>query len=324
LTKVSVAFICDSYYVIPTAVAITSLIQNKNQNTYYDIYIIAADLSENEFEKFYEFRGSNTDIHIIKASLEKFNCFKKNEYITLAAFLKFDLPDLIPKPNKVLYLDSDVLIQKDLSNLFEINIKDCYAGVIKNIFMTANDFNIKNYFNSGVMLLNLDMMRENNASTALFNIRRSINQWTFMDQDCFNIYFDEKVKLLPLIYNFFYSLFLHEKLTLEDINKIYGTHYSSLYDIKKDCCIIHLVGHYKPWIYFDGDFVSEWDEYFRKSPFKFYKLKRKSVKLHKFILSHNIIRHPYIFFKYWRSYGFKIAIAKVRKKLFNNPQYYES
>jgi len=327
LTKIPVAFICDSHYIMPTAVAITSLICNKNPNTYYDIYIIAADLSEREIEKFYEFKGSNADIYIIKASLEKFKGIRISGHFTSTVYLKFDLPDLIPNQDKVLYLDSDVIIQKDLSDLFEINIKDYYAGVVKDIGLIENDLNIKNYFNSGVMLLNLKLMRENDTSTALLNIGRSAERLTFVDQDCFNIVFDKKVKLLPAIYNCFYKFYLQykDKYTLEYINKFFKTNYSYLNNIKKDSFIIHLVGWDKPWIYFDSVFVREWNKYFKKSPFKLHKLKRKSIKLQKlkqkyikpreFIVSHNLTNLSYIFFKYWRYHGFKFAMGKVKKRL---------
>lgn len=320
MTKVAVAFICDSHYVIPTAVAITSLIYNKNPDTYYDIYIIAAGLSEQETEKFYEFRGSNADIHIITVSLEKFEDTPNFLHITSAAYLKFDLPDLIPNQDKVLYLDSDVIIQKDLSDLFEININNYYAGAVKDIGLIDNDLNIKNYFNSGVMLLNLQLMRENDTPTALLNIVRSADNLTYMDQDCLNIFFDKKVKLLPGIYNCFYNFFLQytDKYTLDYINKCFGTNYSSLDNIKKDSCIIHLVGYDKPWIYFDGFFVREWDEYFKKSPLKLHKLKRKSKKLREFIISHNLTDLSFTFFKYWRNNGFKFVIGKVKKRLFND------
>jgi lipopolysaccharide biosynthesis glycosyltransferase len=319
LTKVAVAFICDSNYVIPTAVAITSLVYNKKQDTFYNIYIIAASLSEKEIEKFYEFRGSNTDIHIIKVSLKKFEDVNKFMHITSAAYIKFDLPDLIPNQDKVLYLDSDVIIQKDLSDLFEININDYYAGAVKDIGLINNDLNIKNYFNSGVMLLNLKLMRENNASTALLNIAKSADNLTYMDQDCLNILFENKVKSLPGIYNCLYNLFLKnkEKFTLDYINKCFGTNYSSLNNIKKNSCIIHLVSYDKPWIYFDVVFVNEWDEYFKKSPFKLHKLKRKSKKLREFIISHNLTDLSFTFFKYWRNNGFKFVMGKVKKGLFN-------
>jgi lipopolysaccharide biosynthesis glycosyltransferase len=323
LTKVSIAFICDSHYVIPTSVAITSLICNKNPDTYYDIYIIAADLSDKEIEKFSEFRGSNADIHIIKASLKKFEYIYTSRYITSATYLKFDLPNLIPDQNKVLYLDGDVIIQKDLSELFEMNINDYYAGVVKDFIMIDNDLKIKNYFNAGVMLFNLKLMRENDSASALFNIVKSADKLEFHDQDCFNIYFHNNVKLLPVIYNFF--LQREEKYSLEHINKCFETNYSSLNDIKKDSFIIHLVGYDKPWIYYDNVVVREWDEYFKKSPFKLHKLKRKSAKLRefivsykKFIVSHNLTNLPRIFFRYWRDDGFKFAMSKVKQRLLNN------
>jgi len=257
VTKVAVAFICDSHYIIPTAVAITSLLCNKNPNTYYDIYIIAANLSDNEIKKLYELRESNTDIYIIKASLEKYLEIYISRYITSATYLKFDLPDLIPNQDKVLYLDSDVIIQKDLSDLYEINIEDYYAGVVRDIGLIENDLNIKNYFNAGVMPLNLKVMRENDLAKALLKIGKSVNNLTSHDQDCFNIYIHNKVKLLPLKYNCFYNYFLRfkDKYTLDYINKCFGTNYSSWDDIKKDSYIIHLVGFDKPWIYFDSFFI---------------------------------------------------------------------
>jgi lipopolysaccharide biosynthesis glycosyltransferase len=309
-----VAFICDSYYVIPTAVAITSLICNKNPDTYYNIYVIAANLSEMEIEKFYEFKGSNADIHIIKASLKKLEGIPKFLHITSTSCLKFELPNLIPHQDKVLYLDSDVIIQKDLSELFETNINDFYAGVIKDIGLIDNDLNIKNYFNSGIMLLNLKLMRENDASAALFNIRRSVDNLTYVDQDCFNILFEKKVKLLPIIYNCFYNFFLKhkDKYSLDYINKFFETNYLSLDDIKKDSCIIHLVSYDKPWVYFNNYFISEWNEYFKKSPFRLHKLKRKSINLREFIESHNVINVLYYFFQFWQDNGFKYAMGKAK------------
>jgi len=320
LAKIPVTFICDSRYVIPTAVAITSLICNKNPETHYDIYIVAADLSEMELEKFHEFTESGTDIHIIKASLKKFKDIPQFIHITPTSCLKFDLPELIPQQDKVLYLDSDVIVRKDLSDLFETDIDDDYAGVVKDIAQVDNHLNIKNYFNSGVMLLNLKLMRENNVSAALFHNRKTAKNLTFMDQDCFNIIFDHKVKLLPIIYNCCYTFITHYKsgYSLGYINKCFGTNYSSLDHIIKNSNIIHLAYYDKPWIYFDSAFVREWDEYFKKSPFNIYKLNRKSIKLREFMLSYHWTKLSYNFFQHWRNNGFRFAMGKIRKKLLKN------
>ncbi|MBN1365993.1 MAG: glycosyltransferase family 8 protein [Syntrophaceae bacterium] len=319
MSKVLVAFICDSNYVIPTAVAITSLVCNKNPDTYYDIYIIAAELSKDEIEKFYKFQESKVGIHIIRVSLAKFAAIPKIFQVTSTVCFKFDLPVLIPDQDKMLCLDSDVLIQKDLSDLFEININDYYAGVVKDFPLIDNDLNIKNYFNSGVMLLNLKLLRENDTCTALLGIRKSAPNLTFADQDCFNILFEKKVKSLPIKYNFFYNFFskFRNKYTLDYINECFGTHYSSLESIKEESSIIHMIGYDKPWIYFDSFSAYEWDEYYRKSPFKLCKLKRKSIKVRDFIESHHILNVTYYFFQFWRDNGFKFAMDKAKSYFFN-------
>jgi lipopolysaccharide biosynthesis glycosyltransferase len=318
LTKVPIAFICDRNYIIPTAVAITSLVYNKKPDTCYDIYVITIDLSETDIEKFYEFKGNKTDVHVIKVSLEKFEGMQQYGLVSIAAYLKCDLPELIPHQDKLLYLDGDIVIQKDLSGLFEIDIKDCYAGVVKGIGMIDNHLNLKNYFNSGVMLLNLKLMRENNVSGELLNIGRSAGKFMFMDQDCFNILFNNKVKFLPVIYNCTYNLLLKYKdtFTPDFINSFYDTNYLSMDDIKKDSYIVHFVSYEKPWIYSDAVYAGEWDEYFKKSPFKFHKLRRKSKKIREFMSVRHLTKLPYSFFIYWRYHGFKFAMDKVKIKLF--------
>ena len=102
--------------------------------------------------------------------------------------------------------------------------------------------------------------------------------------------------------------------TLDYINKCFGTNYSSLDNIKKDSCIIHLAGYYKPWIHFDTAFVREWDEYFKKSPYKHQKLKRKSIKLREFMISHKLTRRSYFFLIYWRD-KFLNFMVKLKKKI---------
>lgn len=305
---------------MPTAVAITSLVFNKNPETYYNIFIIAADIPEPDVEKFYEIKGRHVHIHIVKASLEQFKGLNHGEYVTHAAYLKFYLPDLIPDCDKILYLDSDVLIQRDLSEFFETDIEDYYAGVVADVPLIHNTLGIRHYFNSGVLLLNLRLMREHNASKALFTIRQSSKDLVYIDQDPFNIVFNGKVRLFPVIYNFEYNVFFHEKkkFTMDHINQCFGTHYVSLEEIREESYIVHFAAHYKPWIYFDTVCVREWDEYFKKSPFKDHSLKRKSVVFLKLIFAHDVLTFLYFFIQYWRCNGLYFAINYLRKSLSRN------
>jgi len=101
------------------------------------------------------------------------------------------------------------------------------------------------------------------------------------------------------------------------INNIFGRNYSSLDSINNDSYIIHLVGDAKPWIYFNTVFVNEWDKYFKKSPFKLHKLKRKSIKPREFMVLYNVTKLSYHFFRYWRYNGFKYAMGKMKYYFYN-------
>lgn len=65
MNKVAIAFICDDNYVVPTVVAITSLIENKRKVTYYDIFIIASELTEEHIQLFDRFNGDRVKVTVI-------------------------------------------------------------------------------------------------------------------------------------------------------------------------------------------------------------------------------------------------------------------
>ena len=313
LRRIPVAFICDRYYVIPTAVAVTSLICNKSPDTHYVVYIITTGLPEEDINRFYEFKTAGVDIHILAASVEKFKDLQDHPHVTIATYLKFDLPEFLSDEEKVLYLDGDIIIQKDLNDLFEIDIGGYYAAAVKDLPLKDNSLKIKNYFNSGVMLLNLKLMREHHISRALLNTARSAYTLTYQDQDCFNICFEKQVKLLPVVYNYFYGLFMQQQkqYPMDCINKYFGTQYASYEDIKEKSYILHLVGYDKPWIYSYNVLIREWDDYFKKSPFKYRRLKRKSIKLKGYVLSVS----SYLFYKYWHNNGFKFFLQQLLKRV---------
>ena len=111
--------------------------------------------------------------------------------------------DLIEElPSKILYLDNDVVCLKDPKELFNIDNKDFeLVGVLdyygshiykKNIFK-------KDYLNSGVLLLNLDLIKK----TKLFENARLRCQKVKMllpDQSALNMLAKHK-KIIPRKYN---------------------------------------------------------------------------------------------------------------------------
>ena len=64
--KISLCFICDENYVLPTVVTITSVVFNKNHDDSYDIYVVANNLSDKSIGMLKKAETESVSIIIIK------------------------------------------------------------------------------------------------------------------------------------------------------------------------------------------------------------------------------------------------------------------
>ena len=90
-------------------------------------------------------------------------------------------------PDKILYLDTDTIINNDISQLYDIDINNYELACVKDIYNWAapSRWRIKNYFNAGVLLLNMQKCKE----TGLFAKTRDLvnnKKLTYVDQDALN------------------------------------------------------------------------------------------------------------------------------------------
>lgn len=123
----------------------------------------------------------------------------KNEtaYCTPYTLLRL-LADLIPEiPDKLLYLDIDIMVGGDLNQLFSIDIEDYEYAAVKEKYgcwLIRPD-----YINAGMLLLNMKKIRE---TKLLEKAREKIRQkkMLFADQDAL-FWSTTKKKILPRIYN---------------------------------------------------------------------------------------------------------------------------
>ena len=282
--KISLCFICDEIYAMPTVVAITSALIHKVPDDIYDIYVIINNLSDYSVNILKSLGNETVRIIFIDAGNgEKFNQFQMNGYwVTTTDLFKFEIPDLLPAElEKVLYLDGDIIVQKNLAPVFEEDIENVYAGVIKDYFVVSgkDDFRKrlgvqhKAYFNAGILLLNLKKLREDNVSGRLLQYRAG-HADKYMDQDTFNVVLQENVKYLSFYYNFQYTCWLCDK---QQLAEYYGLEaVNSKYEWIQNAVIIHYTW-LKPWQYFDYFAADVWLHYYLLSPYKDIILVRKSL-----------------------------------------------
>ena len=255
---------------MPTGVAISSLLNNNPKNVIYSIKIIVSGDVTDEDKNLL-----NTIINDNQSTIEFINIdFDYNHAvevrgITRATYFRLRIPWLLKDLQKIIYCDGDVIFKKDLSGLYNIDLDNNYLAAVKD-FYAADSFkkyvstiNLEwdQYFNAGVLLLNLDKMREDKLNFELNNLSKK--DFKFQDQDILNIACKGKVKFLDPIFNFnvnSYARCINNPDFIEDRYSIDLNH------LMKDLTIIHYCGD-KPWKKYRDYFVSEWLSEFRTSVF---------------------------------------------------------
>lgn len=204
-------------------------------------------------------------------------------HITKAAYFRLFVSELLPTGvNKILYLDSDIVVRKSLNELWNTNLEGCSTGVVHDV----NELNHsqsgrlpypmeKGYFNSGVLLINLDFWREHNMFQKFLDFTQENKDiLTLHDQDVLNCVLHDSLKWLPLTYNFENGFVLQPQFInfSSEINlEIEVTKY--------DPSIIHFASGDKPWkISCYHPYCGVWRHYWRKSEWGHDKLMGENPK----------------------------------------------
>ena len=137
--RIPVVMISDDNFVMQTCVAITSLYKNKNADTVYEVFVVMAECSAFSEEIFQKMQKKDCIITLVRASLEQYKDIKQMAHISIACLLKFDICELIPYYDKLLYLDGDIIIRKDLTELYNTELGDNYAAAVKELYCMKND-----------------------------------------------------------------------------------------------------------------------------------------------------------------------------------------
>ena len=303
MEPINIAYITDENYVMPTCISIMSMIENAGKEVNYNIYILAAAISEISHGILRGLGNERVTVFIVEVEKEKYSwlaeeCLSEGIHVTESAMFKFDLPNIL-KLDKVLYLDSDTIINKEIDGLYHTDLSDVYVAAVDDMGDMISDghsyllsrigLNGAHYFNSGVMLLNLQKMREDNVTENLLDYRVHKNNF-FMDQDALNGVLYGKRSCLDYKYNF-----LSTAVEMYTMEEIYAKFCRSTYEDFQSCLasqvILHLTAKRKPWRYNIPWFTDWFMRYYMKSPYKDKRLNLFSILYDYAELYKNASRH---------------------------------
>jgi len=266
---IPVIFATDDNYVPYCGVAITSLIENSNKEINYQIYILYDTLSKINIQRLISLSSCNVTISCVSISeyVKNINVTERN-HITVASTYRLLIPKIFPHLKKVVYLDSDLIINADIFELYNIDIDKypiaavCCADVcdvsewMNNYITKTLGVEKSNFFNAGVLIINIKKFNAGDIGNKCFDILNSRSDLYFMDQCALNIVCEGNVLYLNEKWN--YETQWHEQDT--------DNHYIET-DNNNLPYIIHYSGYDKPWIYPENYLSNLFWRYARKTSF---------------------------------------------------------
>jgi lipopolysaccharide biosynthesis glycosyltransferase len=284
-TPVLIVLAVNNYYVPYVSVMIESLIYNSNRKRSYKLFILNTNISQKNKEnlKLQIKKNKNFSIDFINV-----NKFLENKnlnlfyHLTIETYFRFLIFDLFPNSEKVLYLDSDLIINVDVSILYDINIKGKYLAASKDID-TAGSFNYQfekrkyikdvigynasdEYFQAGVILFNVRKIRKKFSSEVLFYIAQA-RKWELMDQDILNFLFKGNIYYLNQKWNCLMNWvgLIKNRCRIDYLKLAPKELFNEYLEARKNPLIIHYAGNQKPWETPNCDFSNYFWKYANKS-----------------------------------------------------------
>ena len=193
-------------------------------------YLINSDFP-NEWMKQLNKRLEKFDSEIINCRVTSEQISRYKTDISYTVFLRYFVADFV-KEDKALYVDCDLVITKNLDDLFATDLQDYPLAAIR-------DFGGRVYFgremfNAGVLLIHSALWKQENMTQKLIDLT---NEWhdkvDQADQSILNMLFENKWLELDFDYN---HIVIHKQFTDYQIPE--GQDYPA---------IIHYLSHRKPW-----------------------------------------------------------------------------
>lgn len=195
-TKRAVVFAGDYAYIRQIETAMKSLCRH---NSHLKIYLLNQDIPQEWVSQIriylQEMGGDLIDCKLI-GSQYKMNWSNKLPHINHMTFARYFIPDFVTE-DKVLYLDSDLIVTGDLTDLFELDLGENYLGAARSCFSAGIGFN------AGVLLINNKKWRAENIRQKLIDLTEKEHENVAEgDQSILNMMFSDSYIQIDETYNY--------------------------------------------------------------------------------------------------------------------------
>ena len=224
------------------SVMLCSLLAKNQKHTINSYVIIPTGTQECKLDKIRKsIHGSSSNLQFRSVDRRFFEKFKIFGHITSTAYFKLLIGELLPVDmHRVLYIDADIIVRGDLEELWNYYLDDSVIGAVEDSNMQFKETlglrPNEPYFNSGVLLVDLDQWRADCVGPRARDFALSHpDRITYADQCALNWILRDRWKPLPERWNL---------QTASLARTVKGARRQA-----KTAQIVHFSGPCKPWLY---------------------------------------------------------------------------
>lgn len=253
---IPIVFSTNEAYLPFCYLAVKSLIEHSNRSRQYDIRIFETGLTTNSKTLIESLSSDSVSIQCqnVKALIQSAD-LRGISFLSIETYFRLFIPLAIRGYDKIIYLDSDIIVNHDITELYDIDldghpaafVRDVQVGILKKHNLQIGNLDYKKCFNAGVMVMDVPRFeeghyREKSLKLLHEDYARKERLYVFADQDLLQNVLYDNVKFLDDRWNFQYQY----NWRLQTLDDDYRAQYIRVGEAPY---IIHYAGDRKPWTY---------------------------------------------------------------------------
>ncbi len=294
--NIPIVIASSDYYTPYASVLLKSVAENSTKEHNYDVIVFNLGLNEHNKGLFRQtlaaydnFSVRFVDLSPVTAKYKQYTLSGKG-YVSMHSWLRIFTPYVLKDYDKIIYLDSDMIVHHDVAELFAYDVSDSYLAATRDLRVIACGYyiprrqkyvedevklqNRNDYFQAGVIVMNLNRFRERFTIEELLTICTS-KTWELLDQDMLNSILNNEITYIDQRWDVVADWNDRCKPWIDSLPHEMNVEFNKAY---ADPWIVHYGGPYKPWSNPDIDFYQLFWHYARNSLVYEYILMRSIVE----------------------------------------------
>lgn len=233
----------DEPYAGPLCVTVASVLAHLGSGVGLDLYVMESGLATDTRRALADAWDDRVTLHWVAVDAAEVAALSRHGYMTSpAANFRLLAASHLPRDvSKVLYLDADLLVRKDIVEIWERDMRGKIVLAVQDSYIQTGPAN-EPYFNSGVMVIDLEAWRAARIEDACLDAAsRHRHRTKWLDQHVLNLCLAGRWGALPPAWNKQFALDLFPDWRCSPYDE------QEFMDARRDPAIIHFCTRTKPW-----------------------------------------------------------------------------